>query len=340
MAKKKGEKQAFINNLIHSFVLLTTLTISHLIIDVYNLSNVSFIVFPFDYLMVGFIALFYPLFYLLIIREKRKLREKTEVLEEKESLIPELLPMKYEIYRKLTHLVVLAIVFFYFTLGLIIQNVFLKIIELFPEDSDIRNLFYSIFTIEGDIMIFTQCLGVFLVGISLIGLLTAEFVRILFPKIYPLKPVNRILRERELYMRLGPQISMAIGCFSIIILYGLFQPLGPLIICTSMTMSIFGDMAANLFGRTLGKTRKRIRNTKKTYVGLFAGMMVAFFSGFLMLILLNDFYPISLLGLFLIPLVGTLIIGILDYLDLVIDDNLSYNITVTTVLFYLAIFIG
>ena len=59
-----------------------------------------------------------------------------------------------------------------------------------------------------------------------------------------------------------------------------------------------------------------------------------------MLILFNNIHTISLLGLLLLPLIGTIIIGILDYSDLVVDDNLTYNISVTTILFFLAIFIS
>ncbi len=337
LTKKKGENQAFYNNLVNSLVFLISITISLIIINVLNISNIDFIVFPFDFLMLFFLMLFFPFFYFLIRREKRKIKNNTYKTE---TSIQEKLPLKYEIYRKLTHLVVLAIILFYFTLGFIIQNFFIRLIELLPEDSIIKPLFYEIFTIEGDIMIFTQYLVVFLVGISLIGLLTADFVRILYPEIYPLKPVNRILREKELHMRLGPQISMSIGCFSVIILYGLFQPLGPLIICTSMTMAIFGDIASNLMGRTLGSTRKKIRDTDKTYVGLFSGIIIAFFSGILMLIILSRFHSISLLGLFLLPMIGALIIGILDYLNLAVDDNLTYNLIVTTVLFFFSIIIG
>ena len=188
------------------------------------------------------------------------------------------------------------------------------------------------FDMGDDIMVFTQNLVVFLVGVSLIGLLTADFTRILMPKYYPLKPVNQILKEKELYMRLGPHISMSIGCFSIILLYGLIQPIGPLIICASMAMAVFGDTASNLFGRTLGK--KKIRNTDKTYEGLFAGIIVAFISGFIVLLSLRKFYLPKNFGLFYLPLFGAIILGFIDYLDLEIDDNLSYNFILSTVLFF------
>ena len=186
-------------------------------------------------------------------------------------------------------------------------------------------------------MVFAQNLVNFLVGVSLIGLLTADFTRILMPKYYPLKPVNQLLKEKELHMRLGPHISMSIGCFSIILLYGIIQPIGPVIICTSMAMSIFGDATANLVGRTMG--HRKIRNTKKTYEGLIGGIIAAFLSGVIVLLILRNYYRFSIPGLLLIPFIGMTIIGTIDYLDLEIDDNLTFNFSVSTILFFSSILI-
>jgi len=287
--------------------------------------------------MITFIIFFLPLFYYSIYREKRIVKKdlKEKPWKEDFSLFSEVLPFKYELYRKLTHLVVLGIVFFYFTLGFLVQNIFVYVLEFFP--NIISEIFFSIYNIEVNKMIFTQYLVVFLVGVSLLGMLSADFIRILRPDLYPLKPVNRILRKKERHMRLGPHISMGIGCFSIIILYGMFQPIGPLVICTSMTMSIFADMTANLVGKKFG--RKNIRNTKKTYEGLFAGMGVAYISGIITLLLLRQVYMLKPVSLILIPLVGAVIIGLLDFLDLEVDDNLSYNFIVSTVLFFISILI-
>ncbi|MFX0080167.1 MAG: hypothetical protein ACFE94_00275 [Candidatus Hodarchaeota archaeon] len=275
--------------------------------------------------MLIFIFLFIPVFSFFVIKEKRKI-ENGRIPHEEFKSKSKILPLKYDIYRKMTHLVVLGIIFFYFTLGFLVQNVFKYISELLP------NFFIEMFDMGDDIMVFTQNLVVFLVGVSLIGLLTADFTRVLQPKYYPLKPVNQILKEKELYMRLGPHISMSIGCFSIILLYGLIQPVGPLIICTSMAMAVFGDTASNLFGRTLGK--RKIRETEKTYEGLLAGVIIAFISGFIVLIILKDFYSPKNFGLIFLPLLGAIILGFIDYLDLEIDDNLSYNFILSTVLFF------
>ena len=331
LAWRNKEKGAFINNLVNGLVLLTSISVNLLLVIFLNLSNQEFLVFPFNILLIGFIAFYLPLFYLFVSREKRRIKniEKRSDNSETTSFIE--LPLKYDIYRKLTHLVVLGIVFFYFTLGFLIQNFFIYILEFIPD------FISELFHIGGDIMFFTQNLVIFLVGISLIGLLTADIVRILSPEIYPLKPINQLLRKKELYLRLGPHISMSVGCFSIIIIYGLIQPIGPIIICTSMVMSIFGDITSNLIGRAIG--RRKIRKTNKTYEGLISGVIIAFISGLVLLYLLRSFYKFSLLGLFLIPLVGVLIIGLLDYLDLEIDDNLTFNFCLSTILFFISIFI-
>ena len=334
LAKKRNEKGAFINNIVNSLILIFSISIN-ITINVLNISNIGFIVFPFDIFMIIFIVFFLPHFSLSVYREKRRFRLIEKTMEEDTSNLTEELPFKYELYRKLTHLVVLGIAFFYFTLGFLVQNFFVYVLDFFP--SIISEFFFSIYNIETDKMIFTQYLVVFLVGVSLIGLLTADFIRILKPKLYPLKSVNRILRKKERHMRLGPHISMGIGCFSIILLYGPFQPIGPFSICTSMTMSIFGDMAANLIGRKFG--RNKIRRTKKTYEGLIAGMSVAYLSGIITLLFLNQLYTINLLTLILLPLIGTLIIGFFDFLDLDVDDNLSYNFVLSTVLFFISIFL-
>jgi len=334
LTKKKGEKGAYYNNLVNSLVLLIALSINLLIINLLRITNIDFLIFPFDVFLLSFIILFLPFFYLLIRREKyrsKTIETKTDIRANSIKT----LPLKYEIYRKLTHLVVLGIIFFYFTLGYLVQNLFVYLFKILPEF--LSELFFSVYYNIDNQMIFTQYLVVCLVGISLIGFLTAEFVRILKPKSYPLKPVNKILREKERHMRFGPHISMGIGCFSIIIIYGLIQPIGPLIICTSMTMAIFGDMTSNLFGRTFG--RNKIRNTNKTYEGLIAGVLVAFISGIIVLSLLNGLYFLSILNILFLSLIGALIVGILDYLDLEVDDNLTYNFVISSVLFFFSFII-
>lgn len=328
LAKKRGEKGAFINNFFVTLVFIGSITIYLFSIYYINPVGQVFLAFPFDILLISFIFIFIPLFFLLVFREKMRIKGKN-LRNRKIKQFKLELPLKYEIYRKLTHLVVLGIILFYFTLGYLIQDFFIYFLEFFPQFQT------RILDITKDTMIFTQNLVIFLVGISLIGLLTADFIRILIPKYYPLKPINLLLREKEMYMRLGPQISMSISCFSTIILFGYVQPLGPLVISASMTMAIFGDIASNLIGKSIGK--KQIRNTNKTYEGLYAGIITAFISGIAILLLLRNYYNKNLFFLFFIPSIGALIIGIIDYVNLEIDDNLSYNFSLSIILFFISI---
>jgi len=332
LSRRKRETNAFINNLSNSIVLMLSITISLILTVILKLSTTDFIVFPFDTFIIFFIIGYFPILYYFIHREKRRIKGQDDSWKRYYIVYSQQLPLKYDIYRKLTHLVVLAIIFFYFTLGFLVQNVFIYILNLLPPI--ISDLFFSLYNLEGNKMIFTQYLVIFLVGISLIGLISVDLIRIIRPDYYPLKPVNLILREKEIQTRIGPHISMGVGCFSIIILYGIIQPIGPLVICTSMTISIFGDMASNLFGRVFG--HRTIRKTNKTYEGLIAGMISGFVSGFICLVLLNGIYNLSYFGLLILSSVGAVIIGVLDFLNLEIDDNLSYNVILTPILFFLS----
>jgi CDP-diglyceride synthetase len=337
-AKKKGVNGAYFNNIANSSTLFFSITINLIMVNLFNFSKVQFIVFPFDFSIVVFFIFFLIFFFLLMFREKKfQQRNNDQTSELSFSATSNQLPLKYEIYRKIAHLTIIGIILFYFTIGSWIKDILIDLIAILPET--FSDLFYSFFLNGSHNMIFNQYLVIFLVAISLFGLLTADFVRILYPKLYPLKPVNQILRKKELYMRLGPQISMAIGCFSIIILYGLFQPIGPIVISTSMIMSVFGDMAANLIGRIYGK--KTIyplgkRKSNKTFIGLFAGISVSFLSGIVILLILKAYYLFNILGFIILPLTGALLIGLLDYFDLEIDDNLTYPLVLSTVLFFLS----
>ena len=124
LSKKKGEKGSYINNLANALILITSLTINLVILNFSSIGHKEFIVFPFNILFLGFIGLFLPLFYIFTSREKKKIKRINQNMIKTEYVSIKELPLKYEIYRKLTHLVVLGIIFFYFTLGFLIKNFF------------------------------------------------------------------------------------------------------------------------------------------------------------------------------------------------------------------------
>ena len=83
--------------------------------------------------------------------------------------------------------------------------------------------------------------------------------------------------------------------------------------------------------------RRKIRKINKTYEGLVAGIIVSFFSGIIVLYLLRNFYRFNIIGSLLIPLIGAMIIGLLDYIDLEIDDNLSFNFCLSTIFYIISV---
>ena len=101
LARKKGERSAFIDNFVNSLVLIISISISLLLVSSLNPSNVNIIVFPFDILMVIFVAVFFPTFSLLIYREKLIMKKKLQDKRKTIPIIPKELPLKYDIYRKL-----------------------------------------------------------------------------------------------------------------------------------------------------------------------------------------------------------------------------------------------
>jgi len=148
LTKKKGDKGAFINNAANSIVLIISITIYLVLIHIINPLSAEFVAFPFDLLMLCFILLYLQLYTLLVLKEKRKVSRGKDSSEEIRPRTKDL-PLKYDIYRKLTHLVVLGIIFFYFTLGFLIQNFFVYIIDILPD------FVITLFDLCDDLMVFT-----------------------------------------------------------------------------------------------------------------------------------------------------------------------------------------
>ncbi len=330
---KNNEMVAFTNNLVNSLALLIAIVIS--ILRPINDPNFNpILIFPFDYFTILFMFPFFFTFHLLIYRERNRTKnDKNKLIKLKKDVNGlRVLPLRYEIYRKLTHLVVICICFFYFIFGVLIKLLLFNVISILPDF--MKNILSGVnITLLSDVD-FTQYTIVFLTSISLLGLLTADYVRIIAPEDYPLKSINRILRQRELKTRIGPHITMAVGTISIIIIFGPLLNKGPLIVSLSIVMSSIGDSSANLLGITLGN--HKIRGGKKSYEGLIGGILTSFISGVVFLFFIFQIFP-SLINpqqIFFIPLSVVLVIGIIDYLDLPVDDNLSF-LLITSIIIYL-----
>lgn len=78
MARKKREMGAFANNLANAIILIISITINVILIPVINHSDEEFIIFPFNALMIGFVIVFFPLFFLFVRRENIKIKKHIE----------------------------------------------------------------------------------------------------------------------------------------------------------------------------------------------------------------------------------------------------------------------
>jgi dolichol kinase len=259
--------------------------------------------YPLDIITVVFFATFMLIFYFFMVREERDPnRRPAYVFGEKLSL-------KYDLYRKLSHFIVIGIFLIYFFLGPWMIELFNSWMALTPD-------FWNASQLEGPTSRYGQYTTMFFVGIAFIGLNLTDFVRIMRPEAYPLKAVNRILRDREKSTMLGPQVAFSIGCISVIMIIG---PYFPRVACAAMGISSFGDAAANIIGRRWGKHKLR---GPKTWEGLLGGAAVSFLVSFLFLIYEPPLITLNVGVPAIVALAGTITFCFVDYFTPVISDNL------------------
>jgi len=279
--------------------------------------------YPLDMVTFIFFAAFGIIFYLFTIRESHK-PHKRAVYEFGVEMT-----LKYDVYRKLSHFIVTGIFLIYFYIGPGIIELFNTMMALTPE-------FWNVSSLQSPTSAYGQYVTMWLVGIAFIGLNITDFFRILRPENYPLKAVNKILRDREKSTMMGPQVAFSIGCISVIMIIG---PYFPRIACAAMGISSFGDAAANIVGRKWGKHKLR---GPKTWEGLLGGAVVSYIISFLFLIYEQPLVAQSLAVPAIVALAGTITFCFVDYFTPVISDNLlnaflSGSIMVITA-FFLVLF--
>ena len=217
---------------------------------------------------------------------------KLETKEESE------LPMKYELIRKMTHGVIIAISLVYIILGPLFMAFIDGLIDL-----DVGVEYYGQYTV------------VFFTVIAFLGLGTSEIVRVFFYPYYPLKGVKAIFRRKETGAALGSHISLTVGCMATIFIYG---PYYPEIVMASISISAIADGAASIVGRRFGRHEYKtvFSRKRKTLEGLLTATIVSFSLSFIFLIYRFGVYS------FILAFIATLVVDIVDWLSLQISDNL------------------
>ena len=260
--------------------------------------------FPLDFATFLFFILFSIIFFLFTIRERRKPLKKAVY-----EFGVEKLSLKYDLYRKLSHFIVTGIFLIYFYIGRWVIEEFNSVLALTPA-------FWNVPRLLSPTSTYGQYMTMFLVSIAFIGLNITDFFRILRPEDYPLKAVNKILREREKSTMMGPHVAFSIGCLSVIMIIG---PYFPRIACAAISISSFGDATANIIGRKFGKHQLRVL---KTWEGLLGGAVVSYIVSFLFLMYEEPLVAASMAVPAIVALAGTITFCFVDYFTPVISDNL------------------
>ncbi|MBD3188736.1 hypothetical protein GF325_18050 [Candidatus Bathyarchaeota archaeon] len=271
---------------------------------------------PLDLITIVWYALFIIVFYFICRKEKRRYTGPRQELKIEKNL-----SLKYELIRKLTHLVIGMIIVCYTIIGPIFMNFMNFMLDAVP--------FFGISSLNVDPIYYGHYTVVFLVVISFLGLSTSEIVRVFFYPAYPLKAVKAIYRQKEIGAALGSHISLTVGVMAVILVYG---PHYPDIVVASVSISAIADAAANLVGKKFGKHEYRtaISKKRKTFEGMLSATIVSFLLSLLFLIYRFGTYS------FLLGFVAAGVMVLIDWLSPQVSDNLLNPLLTSTAMVIVA----
>lgn len=273
--------------------------------------------FPLDLVTLVLYAGFIVVFGIICLREYR--RYDGPPFETKDE--PDL-NLKYEIIRKTTHAVIVAIVACYVAIGpafIALANVILVTLGASPLDAPLA--YHGQYTVT------------FFTMIAFLGLATSEIVRVFFYRAYPLKGVKAIFRRKEVGAALGSHISLAVGCLSVILIFGYRAQE---IVMASIAISAIGDGAASIVGKRFGahKYKTAFSKKKKTLEGLITATLVSFVLSFIFLIYRYGIFSFS------IAFVAVGVIALIDWLSPRVSDNLLNPIGTAFAMYAVAFLLG
>jgi dolichol kinase len=215
--------------------------------------------------------------------------------------------LNHESKRKATHMVILLLVAVYFGLGYLIYDLIdLGIRSVEEINANIWGIPALIFPRSHSTW-FIATFGA--IGATLLFLIPEVF-RLFYPEDFMIKKATILMREGEKHnVSAAIQLSIASSLVLIVI-----PDIG--ISMGAITISVIGDACASLFGRRFHKHTISI-NPEKSYEGALGGMIFGFISGVIILIFSYDIFSTLILAL-----IGALILGAIDIIDIKISDNL------------------
>ena len=224
--------------------------------------------------------------------------------------------------RKATHMVILLLIAVYFGLGYLVYD----LIDLGIQTVDKIN--FNIWGIPS--LTFPRAHSTwFIATFGAIGatlfFLIPEMFRLFSPEDFMIKKATLLMREGEKHnVSAAIQLSIA-SSLTLLIIPDIGISMG------AITISVIGDAAASLLGRKFHKHTISI-NPAKSYEGTLGGMLFGFISGIIILI-----FSINIFSSLFLALIGALILGAIDIVDIKVSDNLLNPIVVGLCMYFFSI---
>lgn len=220
-----------------------------------------------------------------------------------------------EVQRKATHLFILLLIAVYFGLGGLVYDL-IDFLIITIEQNNLINI-WGITSLQ-----FPREHS--MITIALMGMLGAFFLilipeifRLFSPDDYMLSKAPKLMRANEQFAPSAP-VSLIIASTLPFVTIPIFN-----IALAGVTIAVIGDAFASILGRKYGKHKISIFPSK-SYEGLLAGSVSAFLAGLPILI-----FQFDLLDSIVLSLIGAIIIGFIDLLDIKISDNIMNPISVS-----------
>jgi len=299
-AKRVNNIEGYYNSIVGA-VLLAFIACYYLVSSFINL---PIVVYPFNVLMVIWVAAILGIQILYAIRIKR-----SDMHDNGPSFIKnEHFTFSLEMKRKSTHLVGFLLICCYFWLSV---PVFTMIQQLIIYFEAINANIWGIVFINVNPAYIPQMVSIFALFCATYLLMIPDLFRVFNFRSTIFKNFTKVMRDKE-KNAVGPHICLTVGSLIPMLLIPNY-----LIAIAGIIIAVFSDAAASLVGRKFGKRKLPFaERTGKSYEGLIGGFIVAFLVPI----------PILLWGLnigmtLILALIGAITVSVIDVLTPLVTDN-------------------
>jgi len=275
-----------------------------------------FFPYPFDLILLIWIGMLLTAQIIFLIPFKKQTYPSNSYTKNEDYTIG------LESKRKATHMIILLLIAVYFGLGYLVYD----LIDLGIQSVDKIN--FNIWGITQ--LTFPRTHSTWF--IATYGALAAsllfiipEFFRLFSPEHYAIKKTTVLMREKERFS-VSAALQLCMASMLILLIIPDIE-----ISMAAITISVIGDAFASLFGRKFPNHKISI-SPSKSYEGVIGGVFSGFVSGVIILI-----FSLNIFSSIFLALIGALIIGVIDILNVRISDNLLNPVVVGLCMYFFSV---